>query len=87
MTIDSKNLQLFHFNYCPYCIKVRAALKLMGIDIELKNIHESEAYLKELLQGGGKKQVPCLRIEQDGHIEWLYESDDIIHYLKKHLAG
>jgi len=34
------------------------------------------------MQGGGKTQVPCLRIEQaGGEVEWMYESDDIIRYL------
>ena len=32
---------------------------------------------------GGKYQAPCLRIsEPNGEDEWLYESDDIISYLK-----
>ncbi len=26
--------------------------------------------------------LPCLRIEQDNDIRWLYESSDIIAYLK-----
>ncbi len=38
----------------------------------------------ELIAGGGKKQVPCLRIDsENGDVQWMYESDDIIHYLKQ----
>ena len=56
--------------------------------IERRNIHESN-YGEELLKGGGKSQVPCLRIEQisktnETEVVWLYESDDIIEYIKKH---
>lgn len=25
--------------------------------------------------------VPCLRIEENGNVKWLYESNDIICYL------
>jgi len=41
----------------------------------------------DLVAGGGKSQVPCLRIESEsGDIQWLYESTDIIQYLKNELA-
>ncbi len=30
-------------------------------------------------------QVPCLRIEEGERVRWLYESADIIAYLKKRL--
>ena len=42
---------------------------------------DREAY-DDLIQGGGKGTVPCLRIERDtGDVEWLYESVDIVDYL------
>ena len=42
---------------------------------------DREAY-DDLIQGGGKGTVPCLRIERDtGDVEWLYESVDIVEYL------
>jgi glutathione S-transferase len=41
----------------------------------------------DLIAGGGKDQVPCLRIENDdGDVRWLYESIDIVRYLKAHLV-
>ena len=52
-----------------------------NIDLELRSTSEREHAL-ELVRGGGKTQVPCLRIETvDGQVEWMYESDDIIRYL------
>ena len=37
--------------------------------------------------GGGKRQVPCLRIEATpGEVQWLYESMDIIAYLQRQQA-
>jgi glutathione S-transferase len=36
----------------------------------------------DLIAGGGKGQVPCLRIEsENGNVKWMYESIDIIRYL------
>ena len=55
------------------------------------NWEKSKKYLKMLALGGfitlatfgGKYQVPCLRITQENNEDnWLYESDDIILYLK-----
>ncbi|HAI96784.1 MAG TPA: glutaredoxin, partial [Methylococcaceae bacterium] len=37
-------------------------------------------------EGGGKLKVPCLRIEEDGKVSWMYESSDIINYLEDRFA-
>lgn len=58
-------------------------MKRMGIKIASKNIHANRAFQTELVKGGGKKQVPCLRIEEKDKVSWMYESGDIIAYLKK----
>ncbi|RXJ73260.1 glutaredoxin [Veronia nyctiphanis] len=86
MAKDIAGIQLYHFNACPFCIKVRAAVKLMGLGLETRNIRENKQYLEELVTGGGKRQVPCLRIEEGDSVRWLYESDDIIAYLKQEYA-
>ncbi len=68
-------------------MRVRLALKRMRLKIPLKNIHERKEYLDELVAGGGKKQVPCLRIESStGQTQWLYESTDIIRYIRRKAA-
>ena len=42
----------------------------------------------DLIAGGGKSQVPCLRIEtENGDVRWLYESIDIVRYLKTDLLN
>ncbi len=46
-----------------------------------KNIYDEEQNLKELLQIGGKQQVPFL-LDQSADIS-LYESDDIVEYLEQ----
>lgn len=78
-----KSYTLYYFSTCPYCLKVLSFLKRKGIEIETKNIRKDETASKELMQGGGKTQVPCLRITtQDGE-QWMYESDAIIDYFSK----
>ncbi len=78
-----ENVQLYHFTTCPFCIKVRLAMKIMGISMECKNIHANDENRARLIAGGGKPQVPCLRIVQNDAVRWLYESSDIIQYLKR----
>lgn len=51
------------------------------LDIELRSTSEPQ-FASELMQGGGKTQVPCLRIETGAEDRWMYESDDIIAYLR-----
>jgi len=49
----------------------------------MKNITEDPKAKEELLHLGGKVQVPCLFIDGTP----LYESDDIIDYLKSNLGA
>ena len=49
-------------------------------DIELRSTSKKE-HSTALLKGGGKTQVPCLRIDEGTSTQWLYESNDIIAYV------
>lgn len=70
---------LYYKPSCPYCQKVLRYLDSQNQKIPLKDTN-NQKYRAELIQIGGKAQVPCLVI--NGHA--LYESDDIIAYLKQH---
>ncbi len=74
---------LYEFPTCPYCFRVNRALKNMGLQIESRNIHQSQQFASELMQGGGRTMVPCLRIENEKGVQWMYESSDIIAYFKQ----
>ena len=83
--IDAKTnvLSLYQLPSCPFCVKVRRTIKREGLKIELRNISGKNNYSEELTREGGKRKVPCLRIEKtDGQVQWLYESNDIVDYLK-----
>jgi glutathione S-transferase len=65
---------------------VRTTLFAKGLKMEMKDTAFNPENRAELIAGGGKGQVPCLRIEKnDGSIEWMYESGDINHYIKTKL--
>jgi len=82
----SGNLALYQFEACPFCVKVRRVMKAEGIHIPLID-STTEPGRGELLKGGGKLQAPCLKItKKDGTAEWMYESNDIISYLKNTVA-
>ena len=78
-----KGLSLYQYRSCPYCAMTSYAIKQMGLNIEHRDILMQPEYRAELMQEGGSSQVPCLRIEKDdGETQWLYESTDIIEYLR-----
>lgn len=74
-------LTLYHFECCPFCLKVRHYLEQRRLPIALRDIRKNSLYYGELMAGGGRKQVPCLHIASQGQDIWLYESDDIITWL------
>ncbi|REJ85399.1 MAG: glutaredoxin [Acidobacteria bacterium] len=82
-----QGLVLYHFTSCPFCVRVRVATSRLGIDLPMKDIRADPEARAELIEGGGSKQVPCLRIEEaEGGVRWLYESGDIVRYLEQRYA-
>ena len=84
--IDQKtaNLALYQFHTCPFCIITRRTMRRLGLNIELRDAQNDPKWEQELIEQGGKRQVPCLRIvNEDGSVEWMYESKDIMHYLQR----
>ena len=75
-------LILYQFEACPYCAKVRAAIKELGVELDVRDTRENDNYREELVAMTGKTQVPCLII--DG--KPMHESDDIVDYLKENFG-
>ncbi|WP_444998321.1 glutathione S-transferase N-terminal domain-containing protein [Aliikangiella sp. IMCC44359] len=78
---ELKKLSIYQFKLCPFCIKTRRALHKLNLPIKLEDAKNDPAARDELLNQGGKIKVPCLRIEENNQVKWMYESNDIIHYL------
>lgn len=83
---ETKSLTLYHYQACPFCVKVRRAFKRHSLNIETRDAKRSEQFKQELVQGGGALKVPCLRIEENGSTKWMYESSDIISFLESRFA-
>ena len=78
----SESYQLYQYDRCPFCYRVRSFLDEAGIEIEMRDTLRDPQAFRELVQGGGSTTVPCLRIDSGDETRWLYESADIIEYLK-----
>lgn len=82
------HLSLYQYEACPFCVKVRRALRRNGLNIDIRDAKRVDEHRDALLNGGGKLKVPCLRIDEaDGEVRWMYESSDIIHYLEQTYVG
>ncbi len=80
-------LVLYHFSTCPFCIKVRHEMARLSLPVQLREAQHDPRHKADLLQGGGKVQTPCLRIEDgQGNVQWMYESSEIIQYLRQRFA-
>jgi glutaredoxin len=83
-----RDLVLYEFRTCPFCIKVRQEMRRLALPIERRDAQHAGAHRDELVAGGGKAMVPCLRIaEAGGDVRWLYESGTIIDTLRQRFGG
>lgn len=75
---------LYQLPTCPFCVKVRRAMRRLNLPLELRDVRADGRHRQDLTNEGGKMKVPCLRIDhEDGHSEWMYESDEIVAYLNR----
>lgn len=75
-------LELYQFEQCPYCAKVRTKMTELELDYIIRNVPQGSHKRSFLETLGGKQQVPFL-VDQDRGV-MMYESDDIIAYLEKY---
>lgn len=77
------NLILYYKPTCGYCARVLRYMQDHNISVELKDVNSSPDVREDLIEKGGKSQVPCLFI--DG--QPLYESADIIDWLQNNITN
>ena len=84
----TRNLTLYQFLTCPFCIRVRRVVRRLSLNIETRDALKDPVSRQQLLKGGGEIKVPCLKIvDERGETTWLYESDVIIRYLEESIPG
>lgn len=72
-------LTLYYRPTCSFCRRVMAVIDRLGLEVEMKDINDSEIEA-ELITLSGKKQVPYfMDTEKDVNIS---ESDAIVTYLQ-----
>ena len=83
---EAAHLKLYQFQACPFCVRVRRGMKRLALPIETRDTKRNDQWREELLAEGGSPKVPCLRIEGEGEVRWLYESKAINEYLESRFA-
>ncbi len=81
-----QGLSLYQFFACPFCTKTRRAIHRLNVNVEARDINKNPQHRVDLEAGAGRVKVPCLRIEENGKVRWLHESDDIISFLEHRLS-
>ena len=81
-----KLLELYEFEGCPFCRKVRDALTELDLDAMVYPCPKNGTVFRpQAIAMGGKSQFPYLVDPNSG--TRLYESDDIIAYLHRTYGG
>ena len=75
-------LILYTKNGCPFCHKVLDFVEEHGIEIDEREVYSSDEHMNELMEKGGKRQIPFLHDTKKETM--MYESGDIMEYLKDH---
>jgi glutaredoxin len=84
----NETYELYHSELCGFCHRVRRYMASAGWDFPIVDTLRNRAAKAELVEGGGKGTVPCLKITRGDEVIWMYESLDIIDYLEsRHQAA
>ena len=85
---QTQNMVLYQFKQCPFCVKTRRQIRRLALNIESRDARNDPQWNQELINDGGKYQVPCLKITAaDGSVQWMYESTEINQYLDEKFAA
>ncbi len=80
----ARNLALYYFDSCPFCVMVMRTAKQLGVELDLRDIMSNDQHRKDLSQARGRTTVPVLRITDGAKDQWMPESRDIMRYLEEH---
>lgn len=78
-------LTLYYKESCPFSPRVIQMADNLKVDLEMKDVSEDSAALDELLEKGGKEQVPFL-VDSEKDVS-MYETSDIIDYMRENYSG
>ena len=85
-TRPAERLELYEFEACPFCRKVRDALTELDLDVTIYPCpKDGTVFRPKAVALGGKAQFPYLVDPNTGTA--MYESDEIVAYLFKTYGG
>lgn len=73
---------LYYYDSCPFCQRVLMAIQSLNVNVEKRNVINNPEFRQQQLEATKRTTVPCLLIKDGDHEEWMFESGDIIRYLK-----
>lgn len=76
-----KNVKVYYSDNCPHCTGIIDYVRENNVDVELVDSSRNLKLQKEIMDIGGKMQVPMMSI--DG--EAMYESKDILKWIKENM--
>jgi glutaredoxin len=77
--MSSSKLALYYFESCPFCVMVLRTIDRLNLDVEYRDISQSQEHLSKLVSDTGRRTAPCLYI--DG--KPMFESSDIMDWLEQ----
>ncbi len=81
MTQPEEMLEVYQFEGCPYCSKVRQKMTDLGIDFVARQV-EPKGDRQRVEEISGQTGVPVLVDPNTDTV--MPESDDIVEYLEEH---
>ena len=76
----AQRLELYEFEACPFCRKVREALSILDLEADIYPCPKNgPRFRPDVARRGGRAMFPYLVDPNTG--EEMYESDDIVRYL------
>lgn len=82
MTEPKEMLEVYQFEGCPFCSKVRSKMSELGIDFIARQVDKNDRSRVE--EVSGQTGVPVLVDPNTGTT--MPESDDIVEYLEEHYS-
>lgn len=82
MTEPEEMLEVYQFEGCPFCSKVRSKMSELGIDFIARQVDKNDRSRVE--EVSGQTGVPVLVDPNTGTT--MPESDDIVEYLEEHYS-
>lgn len=83
MTQPEELLELYQFEGCPFCSKVREKLNELRIDFIARQV-EPKGDRSRVEEVSGQTSVPVL-VDSNRNVK-MSESDDIVEYLEEHYS-